>query len=86
MSELAGAVTLAAKGATAEKLSALGKVEALNGAFRVYPNDKSHASSLAQAVIDLVNRERWKVEGMYSEPGQLEEVFRRITLPDTVKK
>ncbi len=85
MSDLAGAVTLQAQGATAEKLSALGRVEALNGAFRIYPRDKSAAAALAQAVIELVNREGWKVEGMYGERGELDEVFRRITLPDTVK-
>ena len=86
MSELHGAVTLSAVGATAERLSTLGKVERLNGAFRVYPRDKSKAAELAQEVIDLVRREGWKVEGMYNEAGQLDEVFRRITLPDTVKK
>jgi len=86
MSDLAGAVTLSAHGATAEKLSELGKVEDLGGAFRVYPRDKSKASELAQAIVDLVAREGWKVEGMYSERGELDEVFRRITLPDTVKK
>jgi ABC-2 type transport system ATP-binding protein len=86
MSELAGAVTLAAQGATEEKLRALGRVERLSGGFRVYPADKAHAPELAQAVIELVKRERWKVEGMYSERGELDEVFRRITLPDTVKK
>jgi ABC-2 type transport system ATP-binding protein len=86
MSATAGAVVLSAKGANAEKLATLGRVEPLNGAFRIYPADKKRASELAQAVIDLVSRERWKVEGMYSETGQLDEVFRRITLPDTVKK
>jgi ABC-2 type transport system ATP-binding protein len=86
MSALAGAVTLSAHGATAEKLSELGKVEDLDGAFRVYPRDKSKTGELAQAVVDLVAREGWKVEGMYSERGELDEVFRRITLPDTVKR
>jgi ABC-2 type transport system ATP-binding protein len=86
MSSLSGAVTLAARGATEEKLSALGRIEKLNGAFRVYPGDKAKAAELAQAVIDLVSREGWKVEGMYSERGELDEVFRRITLPDTVDK
>ena len=86
MSERAGAVTLSAHGATAEKLSELGKVEDLDGAFRVYPRDKSRAGELAQAVVDLVAREGWKVEGMFSERGELDEVFRRITLPDTVKQ
>jgi ABC-2 type transport system ATP-binding protein len=85
MSELAGAVTLSAHGATADKLGALGRVEDLGGAFRIYPRDKSKVSELAQAVVDLVAAERWKVEGMYSERGELDEVFRRITLPDTAK-
>jgi ABC-2 type transport system ATP-binding protein len=86
MSQLAGAVTLSAHGATAEKLSSLGRVEDLDGAFRIYPRDKSNASELAQEVVELVAREGWKVEGMYSERGELDEVFRRITLPDTVKQ
>jgi len=86
MSALAGAVTLSAHGATAEKLSDLGRVENLDGAFRVYPSDKSRAGELAQAIVDLVAREGWKVEGMFSERGELDEVFRRITLPDTVKQ
>src|SRR6266436_3616054 len=86
MSELAGAVTLSARGATEEKLAALGRVEPLDGAFRIYPRDKARAAELAQGIIELVNREGWKVEGMFSEAGQLDEVFRRITLPDTVKQ
>jgi ABC-2 type transport system ATP-binding protein len=86
MSDLAGAVTLSAKGASLEDLEKLGRVEKLNGAFRIYPHDKSKSSELAQAVIDLVGRRSWQVEGMYSERGELDEVFRRITLPDTVKK
>jgi ABC-2 type transport system ATP-binding protein len=85
MSALAGAVTLSAHGASADKLSALGRVEDLGGAFRIYPRDKSSVSDLAQAVVELVAAEGWKVEGMFSERGELDEVFRRITLPDTVK-
>jgi ABC-2 type transport system ATP-binding protein len=85
MSVLAGAVTLSAHGATAEKLSSLGRVEDLGGAFRIFPRDKSNAAELARAVVEIVAREGWKVEGMYSERGELDEVFRRITLPDTVK-
>jgi ABC-2 type transport system ATP-binding protein len=85
MSQLAGAVTLSARGVSEDKLAGLGRVERLNGAWRIYPHDKSKASALAQAVVELVAREGWKVEGMYSERGELDEVFRRITLPDTVK-
>jgi ABC-2 type transport system ATP-binding protein len=86
MSERAGAVVLQAQGASADKLRALGRVEEVNGAFRIYPADKARAADLAQAVVDLVSRERWKVEGMFNEAGELDEVFRRITLPDTVRK
>jgi ABC-2 type transport system ATP-binding protein len=85
MSELAGAVTISAHGASAEKLSELGRVEDLGGAFRIYPRDKSKAAELARGVVEVVAREGWKVEGMYSERGELDEVFRRITLPDTAK-
>jgi ABC-2 type transport system ATP-binding protein len=85
MSDLAGAVTLQAEGATLEALSVLGRVERVNGAFRIFPGDKTKSAELAQAVVDLVNRRSWKIEGMYSERGELDEVFRRITLPDTVK-
>jgi len=85
MSVLAGAVTLSAHGASAEKLGALGRVEDLGGAFRIYPGDKRKSADLARGVVELVSREGWKVEGMYSERGELDEVFRRITLPDTAK-
>src|SRR4051812_2794039 len=86
MSELAGAVTLQARGASAERLAELGRVEKLNGSFRIYPADKSRAAKLAQDVVEMVNLHGWKVEGMYSERGELDEVFRRITLPDTIKQ
>ena len=85
MSERAGAVTLQAQGANPEDLAALGRVEALGGAFRIYPNEKAKAAELAQAVIELVNRRSWKIEGLYSERGELDEVFRRLTLPDTMQ-
>jgi len=88
MSDLAGAVTLSVRGANMEKLQQLGRVEQLDGsgAYRIYPADKSKAAELAQGVVELVNRYNWTVEGMFSERGELDEVFRRITLPDTVKK
>jgi ABC-2 type transport system ATP-binding protein len=86
MSELAGAVTIASAGATEEKLAPLGRVEKLDGALRVYPKDKAAAVDLARSVIELASREGWKLEQLRTEEGQLDEVFRRITLPDTVKK
>jgi ABC-2 type transport system ATP-binding protein len=85
LSDSAGAVTLQAEGATREDLEALGRVEPHGNAFRIYPRDKAKAGELAQAVVDLVNRRSWKIHGMFSERGELDEVFRRLTLPDTAK-
>ena len=85
-SKLEGAVTLQADGATEQKLSALGRVESMgDGAFRIYPRDAAQGPELAAAVIEVVNREGWKVHGMYSERGELDEVFRSLTQPDTAK-
>ena len=86
MSGIAGAVTLHAAGATAEKLAPLGRVEKLNGSFRVYPKDPGASAALTRQVVELAAREGWKLEALRTEEGQLDEVFRRITLPDTVKK
>jgi ABC-2 type transport system ATP-binding protein len=86
MSEVAGAVTLAAQGATGDRLAALGRVEKLDGAFRIYPKDRGKSAELTRATIELAAREGWRLEMLRTEEGQLDEVFRRITLPDTVKK
>jgi len=90
MSGLAGAVTLKARGADAAQLAGLpaaGSVEAVEeGALRVYPRDREAAASLAREVIELVVSRSWQIEQLRSEEGQLDEVFRRITLPDTVRE
>jgi gliding motility-associated transport system ATP-binding protein len=90
MSAYAGAVTVqfqgAASPAMADKLAPLGKVEAVDGALRVTPKDRGAAGELARAVVELAGREGWRLEALRTEEGQLDEVFRRITLPDTVKR
>ena len=90
MSDLAGAVTLSAPQADEAKLAALpevARVEHLESHWlRVYPRDKHAPVALAQSVMDLTRREGWQVHSLHTEAGQLDEVFRRITLPDTVKK
>jgi ABC-2 type transport system ATP-binding protein len=90
MSELAGAVTLQARGAEParieHKLGELGRVERLAGAFRVYPKDKSASAALTREVVELAAREGWTLDELHTEEGQLDEVFRRITLPDTVRR
>ncbi|HEY5636461.1 MAG TPA: ATP-binding cassette domain-containing protein [Burkholderiales bacterium] len=93
MSAFAGAVTVHAAGADAAvmqaKLAALAgveRVEPLDGALRAFPKDKSAAGELARAIAELAGREGWKLDALRTEEGQLDEVFRRITLPDTAKK
>ncbi len=91
MSDLAGAVTITAQGADATKLAALPEVarveQQVDGpALRVYPKDKHASVALARPVMVLAGREGWRVDALHTEEGQLDEVFRRITLPDTVKK
>jgi len=85
LSQLAGAVTLKAAGASEAKLAALGRVEPLDGGLRVYPRG-SDAAPLVPAVLEVALREGWKIESLRTEEGQLDEVFRRITLPDTVNQ
>jgi len=89
MSEIAGAVTLAAQGADADRLATLPaarRVEPLDGGWRVYPKDRSSAGALAGEVVALAARENWKIARIHTEEGQLDEVFRRITLPDTAAR
>ena len=90
-SEIAGAVTLQLSGApdAAAKIAALptvGKVEPVGAQLRAYPRNAGAATELARSVIELVNREGWALESVRTEEGQLDEVFRRITLPDAVKR
>jgi ABC-2 type transport system ATP-binding protein len=90
MSDLAGAVTLSAKGATDTALAALPevlRVEHLDEHWlRIYPKDKHAQVALAQTIMDLARSKAWHVYSLHTEEGQLDEVFRRITLPDTVAK
>jgi ABC-2 type transport system ATP-binding protein len=92
MSELAGAVTVHATGADPaamqEKLAAIpavARVEQAAGALRAFPREKRAAGELARAVAELATREGWRLDALRTEEGQLDEVFRRITLPDTAK-
>jgi ABC-2 type transport system ATP-binding protein len=86
MSDVAGAVTLQAAGASEEKLATLGRVEQLDGAWRIYPRNRGGDPTLVPQLLQLAGREGWTLEALRTEEGQLDEVFRRITLPDTVKK
>lgn len=96
-SEMAGAVTLCVLGAPAEAVKT--RLAAVNGArkativsedqgaivARVYPQTSAVNGSLAVAVAEAARQESWRIAELHTEEGRLDEVFRSITLPDTVK-
>jgi ABC-2 type transport system ATP-binding protein len=51
---------------------------------RVYP-DKAAGAALTKNVAETAAREGWHIDEIHTEEGRLDEVFRTITLPDTVK-
>jgi len=95
-SEYAGAVLLVARGATGEQMTArLAKipnarkvvlVKEENGQVwtRVHPKIENRNGEMLREVLAAVTA--WQVEEVYIEEGRLDEVFRSITLPDTVKE
>ena len=97
-SQLAGAVSLVIAGVTAkelgEKLAAIplvSRVETIGedtsqAIVRAYPRDPAQKPELVRAVLELVARERWRIEDLRTEEGHFDEVFRSITLPDTMKE
>src|SRR5205085_1796305 len=94
-SDVAGAVSLRVLGVGADAVKQ--KLGGINGASkaaivkeeagvvwaRVYPSDKSKNGTFARAVAETVTQANWKFEELHTEEGRLDEVFRRITLPDT---
>ena len=59
--------------------------EGLDGVeARVYP-ERSAAATLTRSVAEAAAREGWKFDEIHTEEGRLDEVFRAITLTDTVR-
>jgi len=93
----AGAAWLRVRGvpaaALAEQLSrvaAAANTEILNegdgiAEVRVYPDRTRQGGSFIGEVAALATQQKWQVEELRTEEGRLDEVFRAITLPDTVK-
>jgi ABC-2 type transport system ATP-binding protein len=94
-SEYAGAVRVATRSVSAaalkEKLGALTpRVEVLTEeggrvAARVYPPAGADPA-FPSRVTELAYRENWQLDEIHIEEGRLDEVFRSITLPDTIKR
>jgi len=93
-SEWAGAVTIVVRGAST--LTVTQKLSSLASARRVAVGDESGSrltvtvfpkpnqdGELTRAVLDA--SQGWAVEELRTEAGRLDEVFRSITLPDTMK-
>jgi len=94
-SEIAGAIRLDVRGTPAatltDKLAPLAdRVEILaegegHTVVRLYPRERTSDGAFGRAVAAAACREQWQVDEMRAEEGRLDEVFRAITLPDTVK-
>ncbi len=95
-SDMAGAVHIQTAGvagaALIEKLSqvagvvrsevisdANGRVEA-----RAYPDKSNRNLNLTREIAELAAQQHWQLDEIHTETGRLDEVFRAITLPDTV--
>ena len=53
---------------------------------RVYPHASAPRNGeLARNVSEISMKEGWRIEELHTEEGRLDEVFRSITLPDTVQ-
>lgn len=97
-SDIAGAVTLTVGGVAAQELSqklaqisvakrtAILKEDSSRVLARVFPRPDTVKGELARQVGEVVQREKWRLEELHTEEGRLDEVFRSITLPETVKE
>ena len=94
-SEFAGAVRISTRSANAATLGAklaplAARTEVLSEAggnvvIRAYPNDRGGNGAFVGSIAELARRESWQLDEIHVEEGRLDEVFRSITLPDTVK-
>ena len=96
-SESAGAVVLRVQNVEAsvvkEKVNQLGSVgkvfilddESSSATVRTIAKRDIQNGELVSSLSDLIAKEKWRIEELHSEEGKLDEVFRSITLPDTVE-
>lgn len=53
---------------------------------RVFPRGQVADGELAREIGQALTQAGWKLEDLHTEEGRLDEVFRSITLPDTMKE
>lgn len=94
----AGAVHLRAKDVAAAALT--GQLARVHGAAkveiikdhdgiveaRVYADKAAAGVNLTREVAEFAARQKWQIDELHTEEGRLDEVFRAITLPDTVRR
>ena len=97
-STVAGAVTVRVAGqAAAEvapKLNSLPTVGRTNvvedgadgAVLRAFPSTKVENGDLARSLAEFAASQGWKLAELHTEEGRLDEVFRSITRPDTLKE
>ena len=95
-SEFAGVVRFATRSASAttlsEKLAPLAlRSEVVSDAggavvMRAYPRERGGNGAFVGSIAELARRESWQLDEIHVEEGRLDEVFRGVTLPDTIKK
>ncbi|MEW6159518.1 MAG: ABC transporter ATP-binding protein, partial [Verrucomicrobiota bacterium] len=66
--------------------TAIVKDETTGATVRVFPQPNCRNGDLARSISDLAQKEGWKLEELHTEEGRLDEVFRSITLPETVQQ
>ena len=95
--DAAGSVHLRVRGVAADtlkaklgSLSVAGRVQIQdNGdgsvSARVFPRDKSTRADLALSIAQAATQAGWSFDELHTDEGRLDDVFRAITLPDSVK-
>jgi ABC-2 type transport system ATP-binding protein len=97
-SHLAGAVSVVVSGVPAIQLSeglstieCVARTETLSetpeqAVVRAYPKAPEQKPALVRGVMQLVTQRHWRIEDLRTEEGHFDEVFRSITLPDTMRE
>ena len=95
-SEFAGVVRIATRSVSAvvlsEKLASLAaRTQVLSNdggrvVMRAYPREHRADGAFVAHIAELARRENWQLDEIHVEEGRLDEVFRGVTLPDTIQK
>ena len=95
-SDVAGAVLVRVHGVTGnelkDRLTQTGtgrkvlvvKEDSSGVTARVFPKGNSVNGELARSIAEVAVAQKWHVEELHTEEGRLDEVFRSITLPETL--